>query len=74
MNDSQCLNYYFQVSCENVIKAYITRIQEVNPLINAVIEDRFQAALEDAKKVDQLLANSSTNIEDIKEKQPLLGQ
>ncbi|CAG9861148.1 unnamed protein product [Phyllotreta striolata] len=62
-----------KVSCESVVKAYITRIQEVNPVINAVIENRFQEALEDARKVDQLLSNSSTNIQEIKEKQPLLG-
>ncbi|XP_074038916.1 fatty-acid amide hydrolase 2-B isoform X2 [Leptinotarsa decemlineata] len=62
-----------QISCETVIKAYISRIQEVNPIINAIIEDRFQEALEDAKKVDALLAGPSVNLEELKEKCPLLG-
>ncbi|CAG9818386.1 unnamed protein product [Phaedon cochleariae] len=62
-----------KISCELVIKAYITRIQQVNPIINAVIEDRFQAALEDAKRVDDFLHNQTMTIEEIKEQSPLLG-
>lgn len=35
-----------------MVRAYIGRIKEVNPLINAVVEDRFDAAIEDAKRAD----------------------
>lgn len=31
---------FFQVSSVEVVQAYIDRIQEVNPLINAVVKDR----------------------------------
>lgn len=31
---------FLQVSSVEVVQAYIDRIQEVNPLINAVIKDR----------------------------------
>lgn len=31
---------FFQVSSVDVVQAYIDRIQEVNPLINAVLKDR----------------------------------
>lgn len=34
--------------------AYIERIREVNPLLNAVVEDRYYAAIEDAKRADRL--------------------
>ncbi|XP_056641153.1 fatty-acid amide hydrolase 2-B isoform X2 [Diorhabda sublineata] len=61
------------VSCESVVRAYINRIQQVNPIINAVIEDRFQAALEDAKRVDQFLASSQMDVKEIEENHPLLG-
>lgn len=29
-----------QVTCVEVVEAYIERIREVNPLINAVVKDR----------------------------------
>ncbi|KAK9702949.1 Amidase [Popillia japonica] len=37
---------------QEIIQAYKRRIQEVNPIINAVVEDRFEEALEEAKKAD----------------------
>lgn len=43
------------MTSEEVVRAYIERIQEVNPLINAVVEDRFEAAIEDAKRADKLV-------------------
>lgn len=41
------------------MRAYIDRIKEVNPLINAVVEDRFDAAIEDAKRADNLIQTAS---------------
>lgn len=29
-----------QVACVEVVEAYVERIKEVNPLINAVVKDR----------------------------------
>lgn len=31
---------FLQVPCVEVVQAYIDRIQDVNPLVNAVIQDR----------------------------------
>lgn len=48
----------------------------MNPLLNAVIEDRFDEALEDAKRVDRLLL-SEDFLKDEKaftQKYPLLGE
>lgn len=39
--------------------AYIERIKLINPLINAVVEDRFEAAIEDAKRADRLVQTTS---------------
>ncbi|XP_018568284.1 fatty-acid amide hydrolase 2 isoform X2 [Anoplophora glabripennis] len=62
-----------ELSSEAVVKAYITRIEEVNPLINAVIEDRFKQAIEDAKYADKLISFGTLSTEELKEKHPLLG-
>lgn len=43
------------MTSEEVVRAYISRIKEVNPLINAVVEDRFDAAIEDARRADNFV-------------------
>ncbi|XP_070568542.1 fatty-acid amide hydrolase 2-A-like [Ptychodera flava] len=62
-----------QVTSVEVIQAYITRIEEVNPLTNAVIATRFDEALDEAKAVDAIL--DSENIPDkySEENAPYLG-
>ncbi|XP_063706826.1 fatty-acid amide hydrolase 2-A isoform X2 [Culicoides brevitarsis] len=62
-----------QVRCEEVIKAYIERIQEVNPFINAVVEDRFELALAEARKVDEFLERGTKTVEEMEKETPLLG-
>lgn len=47
------------MTSEQVVLAYIERIKEVNPIINAVVEDRFEAAIEDAKRADRLVQTTS---------------
>lgn len=42
-----------------MVRAYIERIKEVNPILNAVVEDRFEAAIEDAKRADRLVQTTS---------------
>uniref|UniRef100_A0A8C9L9Q5 Amidase domain-containing protein n=1 Tax=Pavo cristatus TaxID=9049 RepID=A0A8C9L9Q5_PAVCR len=60
-----------QVKCVEVVEAYVERIREVNPLINAVVKDRFEEALQEARQVDQLLAEGRAD--DSLEKYPFLG-
>ncbi|XP_031633362.1 fatty-acid amide hydrolase 2-A-like [Contarinia nasturtii] len=48
-----------EVTSEQVVLAYIERIKEVNPMINALVEDRFEAAIEDAKRADRLVETTS---------------
>ncbi|XP_063026270.1 fatty-acid amide hydrolase 2 isoform X2 [Melospiza melodia melodia] len=61
-----------QVACVEVVEAYVERIKEVNPLINAVVKDRFEEALQEARQVDKLLAESPGD-DCLEEKFPLLG-
>ncbi|XP_054267774.1 fatty-acid amide hydrolase 2-A-like isoform X1 [Macrosteles quadrilineatus] len=62
-----------QVSCSEVVAAYIARVQEVNPLVNAVVQDRFEAALKDAALVDALLASGQYSEAELEANKPLLG-
>uniref|UniRef100_A0A8D2Q4N8 Fatty acid amide hydrolase 2 n=1 Tax=Varanus komodoensis TaxID=61221 RepID=A0A8D2Q4N8_VARKO len=62
-----------QVKCIEVIETYIERIRQVNPLINAVVKDRFEAALQEAHQVDKLLSEGHDDEEALQEKFPFLG-
>ncbi|XP_074864102.1 fatty-acid amide hydrolase 2 isoform X2 [Carettochelys insculpta] len=62
-----------QVKCVDVVQAYIGRIKEVNPLVNAVVKDRFDAAVQEAYQVDKLLSEGQEDEESLQEKFPFLG-
>ncbi|XP_076655334.1 fatty-acid amide hydrolase 2 [Halictus rubicundus] len=61
-----------KVSSLEVVSAFIERAKEVNGLINAVVEDRYSEALEEAKEVDKLLEKQQ-NVDEIKKDKPFLG-
>ncbi|XP_056156388.1 fatty-acid amide hydrolase 2-B [Lampris incognitus] len=62
-----------EVSSVEVVQAYIDRIQEVNPLLNAVVKDRFAAALQEAAQVDKLVEEETGGEEVLEDRLPLLG-
>ncbi|XP_054457552.1 fatty-acid amide hydrolase 2-B [Anoplopoma fimbria] len=62
-----------EVSSVQVVRAYIDRIQEVNPFLNAVTKDRFDAALQEAKQVDKLIEEETGGEEVLEDRLPLLG-
>ncbi|XP_008321624.1 fatty-acid amide hydrolase 2-B [Cynoglossus semilaevis] len=62
-----------EVSSVEVVQAYIDRIQEVNPLINAVVKDRFAAALQEATQVDKLIEEEKGGEDVLEDRLPLLG-
>ncbi|KAJ8008476.1 hypothetical protein DPEC_G00105210 [Dallia pectoralis] len=62
-----------EVSSVEVVEAFINRIQTVNPLINALVQDRFEAALLEAAQVDKLIQESSGGEEVLQDRLPLLG-
>lgn len=63
------------MTSEAVIRAYVERVKQVNPLINAVVEDRFEAAIQDAKNVDQEVevAHQYGTLDVLAAQRPLLG-
>uniref|UniRef100_A0A182TGM9 TFIIS N-terminal domain-containing protein n=1 Tax=Anopheles melas TaxID=34690 RepID=A0A182TGM9_9DIPT len=63
-----------EIRSEDVVRAYIQRCQQVNPLLNAIVEDRFEAALEEAQEVDRQLAKGTLGpAEELARNKPLLG-
>lgn len=62
-----------QLSSEDAVQAYIARIKEVNPYLNAVVEDRFEDAVRDAQEVDRLVTSHCKAEQEIEKETPLLG-
>ncbi|KAH9378075.1 hypothetical protein HPB48_022570 [Haemaphysalis longicornis] len=61
-----------RITSEAVIQAYQRRVREVDPLVNAVVDERFEAALEDARAADQLVRQTASP-EELERTKPLLG-
>lgn len=62
-----------ELTSEEVVQTYIDRVKEVNPIINAVVQDRFESALEESRAVDAFLNTTEMPEEELKAKKPLLG-
>ncbi|KAK7866673.1 hypothetical protein R5R35_006057 [Gryllus longicercus] len=68
-----------EVTSEAAVQAYVARIRAVNPHLNAVVEERFDAALEEARAVDRELASAptpadaDTHAQRLARERPLLG-
>ncbi|EDO30796.1 predicted protein [Nematostella vectensis] len=63
-----------EVSSEEVIEIYIKRIREINTKINAVVDDCFREAIDEARDVDELLKNMGKDErEKMGKRKPLLG-
>ncbi|XP_022916892.1 fatty-acid amide hydrolase 2-A-like [Onthophagus taurus] len=55
-----------------VVESFINRIKEVNPILNAVVDERFNEALKEAKRIDENIANGAISQEEFNKK-PFLG-
>ena len=62
------------LTSEEVVESFIARIKRVNPIINAVVEKRFEQALKEARAIDLKLQAARSNEGDRSIlKQPLVG-
>ncbi|XP_060522427.1 fatty-acid amide hydrolase 2-like [Cylas formicarius] len=61
-----------KLTSEQVVQAFIDRIKEVNPIINSVVDHRFEAALKEARQIDEDIACGSILDVDFRDK-PFLG-
>lgn len=55
------------------MKAFIDRVQEVNPLLNCVVDERYTEALKEAEEADKLISSGSMTEEELAAKKPFLG-
>ncbi|XP_065342069.1 fatty-acid amide hydrolase 2-B isoform X2 [Cloeon dipterum] len=62
-----------KISSEEVVKTFISRVEEINPILNCVVDQRFEEALEEARAVDKLLATTDKTAEEIEKETPFLG-
>lgn len=70
---SGCFFLLIQLSSVTVIKAFIQRIQEVNPILNCVVDERFADALKEAQIADELIAAGTLSEEELSRDKPYLG-
>lgn len=61
------------MSSADVVRAYIERVREVEPLLNSVVDDRFKEALEEAQAADALVRSGGSTEEELERLKPLLG-
>ncbi|XP_015186289.1 PREDICTED: fatty-acid amide hydrolase 2-B-like [Polistes dominula] len=62
-----------QISSEEVVLAFIARCKEVNPILNAIVENNFEKAITQARIVDQFLKNTTISEMNLEQDMPLLG-
>lgn len=62
-----------KVKSVEVVEAFISRIRDINPLLNCVVDERFDDALKDARGVDKLIESGIKTEEEIAKETPFLG-
>lgn len=62
-----------EIKAEEVVRAFISRIKQVNSILNAVVDERFKEAIEEAKNIDKQIEIGEITDIDFKEK-PFLGR
>ncbi|KAJ8673613.1 hypothetical protein QAD02_004875 [Eretmocerus hayati] len=62
-----------QISSEEVVAAFIDRCKEVNGLLNAIVEEDYENALQQAREVDKQLKKNEHSKEELEKDKPLLG-
>lgn len=63
-----------ELTSEKLVRAYVERIRLVNPILNAIVEDRCAAAIKDAQNVDKMIETTpSDQLSALFGRYPLLG-
>lgn len=64
---------FFQLRSEEVVSAYIERCRDVQPMLNAVVDTRYDEALREAREADEIVATGKLSVQRMAEEMPLLG-
>ncbi|GFT48823.1 fatty-acid amide hydrolase 2-A, partial [Nephila pilipes] len=62
-----------QISSTEVVKAYINRIRQVQPIVNAIVDERFSEAIQEAQEIDKFLKETTITDNELAEEKPFLG-
>lgn len=63
-----------QLTSEDVVSSYIERIKEIQPILNCVVADRFENAIKEARKCDEILrSQDAPSAEFLSKEKPLFG-
>ncbi len=62
-----------ELGVHDVVLAHVRRVQQVDPKLNAVVQDRFAAALDEAHRVDEHLASLGPSAIAASDLPPLFG-
>jgi len=63
----------FQLSSVQVLESFIRRIKEVNPILNCVVDERYDQALKEAAEADALIKSGQYSVEELAKQKPFLG-
>ncbi|CAL4114923.1 unnamed protein product, partial [Meganyctiphanes norvegica] len=56
-----------------VVKSFIARIKEINPIVNCMVDQRFEDAIKEAEEADILIRSGSIDEETLARTKPFLG-
>lgn len=62
-----------ELSSEEVVRTFINRTRLVQIYLNAVIDERYDEAIMDAKAIDEFLKTTELTIEELERQKPFLG-
>lgn len=62
-----------EISCEQVVRAFINRARLVQIYLNAIIDERYDDAIRDAQAIDEFLKTTTLTQEELAEQKPFLG-
>lgn len=62
-----------KITSVQVLDSFIARIEEVNPLLNCVVADRFEEARKEARAADELIESGAIPLDKLAEEKPFLG-
>ncbi|XP_045451675.1 fatty-acid amide hydrolase 2-like [Melitaea cinxia] len=62
-----------EITSVEVVDACIRRIKAINPIVNCLVADRFELALQEARKADEILQSGSKTVDQLMQETPFLG-
>lgn len=62
-----------KLTSEEIVKSFIARIKEINPILNCVVDTRFDQALEEARAADAFIRSGTVDEETLATTKPFFG-